>query len=64
MPTSTLDEEMKRLQSKGLGSQKRQAEELTVDEEEVLWEKGLLGDGTPQTLLDTNFFLQRVILRS
>lgn len=54
---ASLDAEMKRLQSCGKGSKKRQAEALTIDEEELLWEKGLLGDGTPQTLLDTMLFL-------
>ncbi len=48
--------EMKRLQSLGHGSNKRQAEILSQDEEEALWEKGLLGDATPQTLLDTMVF--------
>ena len=47
---------MKRLQSLGLGSQRRQAEPLTTEDEEMLWEKGLLGDATPQTLLDTMVF--------
>ena len=44
---------MKRLQGKGIGSQTKQAEILSVDEEELLWEGGFLGDGTPQSLLDT-----------
>ncbi len=52
----SLDAEMKRLQSKGLGSKKRQAEPLSLDEEEILWEKGLLGDKDPHTLLDTMVF--------
>ncbi len=43
----SLDAEMKRLQSKGLGSKKRQAEPLSLDEEEILWENGLLGDKDP-----------------
>ena len=47
---------MKRLQSKGLGSNKRQAEPLSQQEEEILWQKALLGDITPQTLLDTMIF--------
>ena len=47
---------MKRLQSLGHGSNKRKAEILSQDEEEALWEKGLLGDATPQTLLDTMVF--------
>ena len=37
----------------GWGQKKRQAEALTVDEEDGMWEKGLLGDATPQILLDT-----------
>ncbi len=51
----SLDAEMKRLQSKGLGSKKCQAEPLSLNEEEILWEKGLLGDKDPHTLLDTDF---------
>ena len=50
---SCLDSEMKRLQSSGLGSRKRKAEPLTPEEEELLWKKGLLGDGNPQALVDT-----------
>lgn len=48
-----LDSEMKRLQRAGLGSRRRKAEPLTPAEEEMLWKKGLLGDGTPQSLVDT-----------
>ena len=53
---SSLNAEMKRLQSQGLGSKKRQAEVLSEEEEEILWQNGLLGDSTPQTLLDTMVF--------
>ena len=35
---SRLDAEMKRLQSKGLGSSHKQAEPFTTEEEELLWE--------------------------
>ena len=52
----TLDAEMKRLQGKGLGSCKRQAEVLTRKEEDKLWREGLLGDKSPQQLLDTIIF--------
>ena len=52
----SLDAEMKRLQSSGKGSNKRQAEPLTPENEELLWEKGLLGESTPQALLDTMIF--------
>ena len=50
---SCLDSEMKRLQSSGLGPRKRKAEPLSFEEEEILWRKGLLGDGNPQALVDT-----------
>ena len=49
---ATLDGEMKRLQSSGLGSKKRQAEVIT-EEEERLWSTGQLGTSSPQQLLDT-----------
>ena len=47
---------MKRLQLKGAGSQKKQAEILTEDEEEMIWSKGFLGVSSPQSLLDTMVF--------
>ena len=53
---ATLDGEMKRLQSLGLGSTKRQAEVITEDKEELLWRKGSLGVSTPQQLLDIMVF--------
>ena len=54
---SSLDAEMKRLQAKGLGSKQRQAEPITEDEEDLLWEKGLLGDHTPDALLNTVVYM-------
>jgi hypothetical protein len=42
----SLDAEMKRLQSNGVGSKRRQAEP-TEEEEEILRQKGLLGDSNP-----------------
>lgn len=46
---ASLDAEMKRLQGHGTRSITKQAEVLTEQEEELLWEKGLLGGGTPQS---------------
>ena len=50
---STLDSEMKRIQGSGISSHPRQAEIITEEGEELLWEKHLLGDSTPQSLIDT-----------
>ena len=47
---------MKRLQGKGIGSKKWQAEAITIEEGEHLWEKGLLGDSNPSTLLNSMIF--------
>ena len=48
-----VDSEMKRVQRSGLGSQKRKAEPLTEEDEEILWQKGLLGSSNPQALVYT-----------
>ena len=50
---ASLDAEMKQLQAMGIGNKNKQAEILTVENEEILWSKGLLGDHMPQSLLDT-----------
>ena len=55
-----LDAEMKCLKSAGIGSQKPQAEPLAPEEEEHLWEKGILGDHSPQALLNTVFYFSGI----
>ena len=59
---ATLDGEMKQLQSLGIGAKKRQAESLTEEEEERLWQTGQLGEHSPQALLDTMLFMHGVYL--
>ena len=54
---STLDAEMKRLQAKGFGTKQKKAEPITETEEDVLWEKGELGEHTPRALLNTIFYM-------
>ncbi len=49
----SLEAEMKHFQSKGLGTNKRRAEPISQAEKGRLWEMGLLGDHSPQALLDT-----------
>ena len=53
----TVDAEMRRIQKKGVGSKKRQAEPITESEEDQLWEKGELEDHIPQTLLNTVVYM-------
>jgi len=57
---SALDTEMKRLKQAGIGSDKRQPEPLSPEEEELLWKKSILGDHSPQALLNSVFFFNGV----
>ena len=51
---------MKRLRASGLGVKKRQAEPIIIKEENMPWDKGVLGESDPQTLLDTVLLLCRI----
>ncbi len=54
----TLDGEMKRLRALGQGVKRKRAEPITtINEEDAMWEKGLLGCSSPQSLLDTLVYL-------
>ena len=53
----SLDYHMKERREKGLGVDKKQAEIITYEMEEVLWEKGILGDKNPEQLLQTLYYL-------
>ncbi len=53
----TLDAEMKRLKAGGAGLKKKRVEPISLEEEEILWQTGLLGSATPQTLLHTMVFM-------
>ncbi|KAJ8270845.1 hypothetical protein GJAV_G00119940 [Gymnothorax javanicus] len=52
-----LDGEMKRLTRKGLGQNVKKAEAISVDEEELLWRCGQLGDRNPRVLVNTLLYL-------
>ena len=52
-----LDIEMKNRAKKGIGAEKRTASSISVDEEDLFWEKGLLGSKTPSEHVFTLAYL-------
>ena len=52
-----LDAKMKRLTGMGKESNVKEAQAFSEDEENKLWNLGLLGDSLPRVLLDTMVFL-------
>ena len=54
---NTLDNMMKKRAKQGIGMKIKQAQEITLEEEETLWQKGILGSDTPKQLLRTLFYL-------
>ena len=56
----TLDAKMKCLAKSGVGIHPKKADVITDEQEELLWTKNILGDDTPQKLLDTVFYLNGI----
>ena len=54
---STLDREMKQLNATGNYTNKKEAQPITPDQENCLWELGLLGEHNAQVSLDTMVYL-------
>ena len=54
---TTLDSKKKSLSSTGQYIHKRQAEPITVEDESLLWELGLLGTTSPTVLLHTLVYM-------
>ena len=54
---AVLDSKMKNLRRNGIGVVTKQAEPITLKEEETLWEQGCLGDMTPSILADTMIWM-------
>ena len=52
-----LDAKMKSLTCAGIGLERNKAESISIEEEESLWHKGLLGDMTPDVLRDTIVYM-------
>ena len=47
----------RKLRTAGIGASKKSTEIVTIEEENTLWERGVLGIHTPQALLNATFFL-------
>ena len=54
--TKTLDARMRQLASEGHGVAKKQAEPISPEQENILWEKNLLGSENSFALLNSGFF--------
>lgn len=54
---SALNHQMKEAAAKGIGTTPKQAEVITVEQENDLWERGFLGSDEPEKLRDTVLWL-------
>ena len=57
-----LEAKRKELKSQGLGNKDNRALPLTPEQEEILWEKNILGDDKPEQLQRTLWFLLTIQL--
>jgi hypothetical protein len=48
-----LDAKMKSLSKQGIGLKRRQADIISIDQENIMWQKEILGSDSPKRLLDT-----------
>ena len=54
---NTLDRKMQERARAGVGTNKKQAQPFTVEEEEILWQKNVLGLSKPSQLLNTLVYM-------
>ncbi len=54
---NTLDNHMKLLSKIGLAARKEKAQPFSLEEEEHMWYSGILGESSPEQLLNTVIFL-------
>ena len=54
---NTLDNIMVKRNENGIGVNVRRAKEISHEDEDIMWQKGILGEDTPQQLLHTIFYL-------
>lgn len=54
-----LDAKMKSLSKQGIGLTRRQADIISIDQENIMWQKGMLGTDSPKRLLDTLLYNMR-----
>ena len=54
---NTVDNRMKQLSKQGIVRQKNQAQAISVEQEEHMWQSGILGEDTPEKLINTVLYL-------
>ena len=54
---STCDRLFRQLRGKGIGSKPKTTTLISSEDEDILWEKGILGSETPKALLNAVFYL-------